>query len=110
VGKVYPSAQRLRPIQIVRVHWYGRVWCGMAISVFVFIKGKVHEYFWNENEATGARSSVVVECETVLLLSLWVKTSSITFLQKKSDLNSTILSMYCSSLSLLTDGMGLRNT
>jgi hypothetical protein len=89
VGKVYPSAQRLRPIQIVRVHWYGRVWCGMAISVFVFIKGKVHEYFWNENEATGARSSVVVECETVLLLSLWVKTSS---------------------LSLLTDGMGLRNT
>jgi hypothetical protein len=53
----------------------------MAISVFV--KGKVHEYFWNENEATGAGSSVVVECETVILLSLCVKTSSIAFLPKK---------------------------
>jgi hypothetical protein len=38
VGEVYPSAQSLKPIRIVRVHLYGRVWCGMAISVFVFIK------------------------------------------------------------------------
>jgi hypothetical protein len=34
VGKVYPSTQSFKPILIVRVHWYGRVWCGMAISVF----------------------------------------------------------------------------
>jgi hypothetical protein len=34
VGKVYPSAHSLKPIRIVCVHWYGRVWCGMAISVF----------------------------------------------------------------------------
>jgi hypothetical protein len=38
VGKVYPSAQSLKSIRIVRVHWYGRVWCGITISVFVFIK------------------------------------------------------------------------
>jgi hypothetical protein len=38
MGKVYPSTQSLKPIQIVRVYWYGRVWCGMTISVFVFIK------------------------------------------------------------------------
>jgi hypothetical protein len=38
VGKVYPSAESLKSIRIVRVQWYGRVWCGMAISVFVFIK------------------------------------------------------------------------
>jgi hypothetical protein len=35
---VYPSAQSLKPIRIVHVHWYGRVWCGMTISVFVFRK------------------------------------------------------------------------
>jgi hypothetical protein len=32
VGKVYPSAQSLN-LRIVRVHWYGRVWYGMTISV-----------------------------------------------------------------------------
>jgi hypothetical protein len=54
VGKVYTSAQS-SPIRIVRVHWYGRVWCGMTISVLfskkrelilrkvVFLKGSAVE-------------------------------------------------------------------
>jgi hypothetical protein len=37
---VYPSAQSLKSIRIVCVHWYGRFWCGMAISVFVVKKGR----------------------------------------------------------------------
>jgi hypothetical protein len=46
--------------------------------------------FGNENDATGAGSSVVVECENVLFPSLG-KPSSIAFLwKKKSDFNSTI--------------------
>jgi hypothetical protein len=70
VGKVYTSMQSLKPIRIVRVHWYGRVWCGMAISVFdLRKKGKGVGVFGNKSNATGAGSSVVVECENVLLLS-----------------------------------------
>jgi hypothetical protein len=70
VGKVYPSAQSLKPIRIVRVHWYGRVWCGMPISVLFSISRDVGVgVFGNKNNATGAGSSVVVECENVLLLS-----------------------------------------
>jgi hypothetical protein len=70
VGKVYTSAQSLKPIRIVRVHGYGRVWCGMAISVFGLEKReKCVGVFGNKSNATGAGSSVVVECENVLLLS-----------------------------------------
>jgi hypothetical protein len=39
VGKVYPSAQSFKPIQIVYVHRNGRVWCGMTISVLFSKKG-----------------------------------------------------------------------
>jgi hypothetical protein len=72
VGKVYPSAQSLKPIRIVRVHWYGRVWCGMEISVLISVNQEVCVWVFLEmrNNATGAGSSVVVECENVLLLSL----------------------------------------
>jgi hypothetical protein len=70
VGKVYTSAQSSKPIRIVCVHWYGRVWCGMAISVFnLRKKGECMGVFGNKSCATGAGSSVVVECENVLLLS-----------------------------------------
>jgi hypothetical protein len=68
--------------------------------VWVFLEMK--------NSATGAGSSVVVECENVLLLS-GVNHQSIA-LKKKSDFNSTISSMYCIGPSLFTGGMGLRNT
>jgi hypothetical protein len=62
VGKVYPSAQMLNPIRIVRVHWYGRVWCGMTISVLISVSRDVCVgVFGNKNNATGAGSSVVVE-------------------------------------------------
>jgi hypothetical protein len=46
--------------------------------------------FGNENNAMGARSSVVVECENVILLSLGKPTKYCLFLKKKSDFNSTI--------------------
>jgi hypothetical protein len=50
--------------------------------------------FGNGNNATGAGSSVEVECENVLLPP-WGKPSKYClFLKKKSDFNSTILSMY----------------
>jgi hypothetical protein len=45
--------------------------------------------FGNENNATGAGSSVVVECENVLLLSLGVNHQSIAFLLKKKRVTST---------------------
>jgi hypothetical protein len=65
--------------------------------------------FGNENNATGAGSSVVVECENVLFF-LWGKPSKYClFLKKKSDFNSTISSMYYIGPSLFTGGMGLRN-
>jgi hypothetical protein len=81
VGKVYPSVQSLKPIRIVCVHWYGRVWCGMTISGFgLSKKGKCVGDFGNKSNATGAGSSVVVECENVLLLSFWVKHQIIAFL------------------------------
>jgi hypothetical protein len=71
VGKVYTSAQSLKHIQIVCVHWYGQVWCGVAISVFKLRKkGKCVGVFENKSNTTGVGSSVVVECENVLLLSL----------------------------------------
>jgi hypothetical protein len=70
VGKVYTSAQSLKPIRLVCVHWYGRVWSGMAISVLIFVNREVCVgAFGNKNNTTGAGSSVVVECENVLLLS-----------------------------------------
>jgi hypothetical protein len=70
VGKVYTSAQSWKPIRIVRVQWYGRVWCGMAISVLIFVNREVCVgAFGNKNNTMGAGSSVVVECEIVLLLS-----------------------------------------
>jgi hypothetical protein len=62
VGKVYTSAQSLKPIRIVCVHRYGRVWCGMAISVFnLRKKGKRVGVFGNKSNVMGAGSSVVVE-------------------------------------------------
>jgi hypothetical protein len=66
----HTSTQSLKPIQIVHVQWYGRVWCGMAISVLIFVKReKCVGVFGNKSNATGAGSSVVAECENVLLLS-----------------------------------------
>jgi hypothetical protein len=49
VGKVYTSAQSLKLIQIVRVHWYGRVWSGMTFSILFSKRKGVWEmcgYFW----------------------------------------------------------------
>jgi hypothetical protein len=55
VGKVYPSAQSLKPIQIVRVHWYGRVWCGTTISVLFSIRRDVCVgVFGNEKQCHGS--------------------------------------------------------
>jgi hypothetical protein len=66
--------------------------------------------FGNENNATGAGSSVVVECE-MCYFSPWGKPSKHCLsLKKKSDFNSTISSMYCIGPSLFTGEMGLRNT
>jgi hypothetical protein len=65
--------------------------------------------FGNENNATGAGSSVVVECENVLLLSLGKTIKVLPFLKKKSDFNSTISSMYYICPSLFTSRMGLQN-
>jgi hypothetical protein len=62
--------------------------------------------FGNENNATGAGSSVVVECENVLLLSLGKTIKVLPFLKKKSDFNSTISSMYYIGLSFFMGGMG----
>jgi hypothetical protein len=46
--------------------------------------------FGNENDATGAGSSVVVECENVLFSFFGKNHQSIAFLwKKKSDFNST---------------------
>jgi hypothetical protein len=51
--------------------------------------------FGNENDATGAGSSVVVECEKVLFPSLGKTIKVLPFSEKKkSDFNSTIKSMY----------------
>jgi hypothetical protein len=44
--------------------------------------------FGNKNNATGARSSVVVECENVLLPSLGKPSKNCLFLKKKSDFMS----------------------
>jgi hypothetical protein len=67
--------------------------------------------FGNENNATGARSSVVVECENVQIPFFRIKPSKYCLsLKKKSDFNSTIPSMYYIGPSLFTGGMGLRNT
>jgi hypothetical protein len=53
----------------------------MTISVFgLRKKGKCVGDFGNKSNATGAGSSVVVECENVLLLSFWVKHQIIAFL------------------------------
>jgi hypothetical protein len=41
----------------------------MAISVLIFINREVCVCFGNKNNTTGAGSSVVIECENVLLLS-----------------------------------------
>jgi hypothetical protein len=46
--------------------------------------------FRNKNNATGVGSSVVVECEIVLLPSLGKTIKELPFLKKKSDFNSTI--------------------
>jgi hypothetical protein len=47
--------------------------------------------FGNENDATGAGSSVVVECEKVLFPSLGKTIKEFPFFEKKkSDFNSTI--------------------
>jgi hypothetical protein len=66
--------------------------------------------FGNENNAMGAGSSMVVECENVLLLSLGKPSKYCLFLKKKSDFNSTISSMYYIGPSIFMGGMGLRNT
>jgi hypothetical protein len=51
--------------------------------------------FGNENDATGAGSSVVVECEKVLFPSSGKTIKVLPFSEKKkSDFNSTIKSMY----------------
>jgi hypothetical protein len=46
--------------------------------------------FGNKNNATKAGSSVVVECENVLLLALGKTIKVLPFSEKKSDFNSTI--------------------
>jgi hypothetical protein len=47
--------------------------------------------FWKRNDATGAGSSVVVECEKVLFPSLGKTIKVLPFSEKKkSDFNSTI--------------------
>jgi hypothetical protein len=63
----------------------------MKISVFDLRKqGNVYVgVFGNENNATGAGSSVVVECENMLLISLAKTIKLLSFLKKKSDFNST---------------------
>jgi hypothetical protein len=58
----------------------------MEISVFgLRKKGKCVGDFGNKSNATGAGSSVVVECENVLLLSFWVKHQIIAFLWKRNE-------------------------
>ena len=85
-----PLYTEFKPIRIVRVLWYGRVLCGMTISVLISVNmGVCVGVFGNKNNATGAGSSVVVEWENVLLLS-WGKPSKYCLsLKKKSDFNST---------------------
>jgi hypothetical protein len=46
--------------------------------------------FGNENDSTGAGSSVVVECEKVLFPSLGKTIKVLPLSEKKSDSNSTI--------------------
>jgi hypothetical protein len=64
----------------------------MTISVYDLRKqGNVClGVFGNENNTTRAGSSVVVECENVLLLPLGKPSKYCLFLKKKSDFNSTI--------------------
>jgi hypothetical protein len=68
--------------------------------------------FGNENDATGAGSSVVVECEKVLFPSLGKTIKVLPFSEKKkSDFNSTIKKhVLYRSLSHYGSGMGLQNT
>ena len=67
--------------------------------------------FGNKSNVTGAGSSVVVECENVVLLSFGYNFKESPFSKKeKSDFNSTISCMYHIGLSLFMGGMGLRNT
>ena len=78
----------------------------MTISVLFSISRDVCVgVFGNKNNAMGAGSSVVVECENVLLLSLGKTIKVLSFLKKKSDFNSTISSMYCIGLPLFTGRM-----
>jgi hypothetical protein len=46
--------------------------------------------FGNDNDATGAGSSVEVECENVILPSLGKNHQVLPFSEKKTDFNSTI--------------------
>jgi hypothetical protein len=83
----------------------------MTINVLISVSSDVcMGVFGNKNNATGAKSSVVVECENVLLLSMGKPSKYCLSLKKMSDFNSTIPSMYCIGSSLFTSGMGLQNT
>jgi hypothetical protein len=73
VGKVYTSVES-KPIRIVCVHWYGRVWYGMTISVFYYNREQGNVCVWKESGAMGAGSSVVVK--QVLFLMSWEKPST----------------------------------
>ena len=68
----------------------------MTISVFTTTGNReICVCFWKESRATGAGSSVVVECEKVLFPSLGKTIKVLPFSEKKkSDFNSTIISMY----------------
>jgi hypothetical protein len=57
-------------IRIVRVHWYGRVWYGMTISVSTTTGNReMCVYVLEKSSTMGAGSSVVVK--QVLLLLFW---------------------------------------
>jgi hypothetical protein len=81
----------------------------MTIIVFVFIKRKVREYFWGIK--TKPREQEAQWWLSVKLCYFSLLGKNIKYhlsLEKKSDLNSTILSMYCTGLSSLRAGWACR--
>jgi hypothetical protein len=90
VGKVYPSAQSLKPIRIVRVHWYGRVWYGMAISVFDLRKqGSVCGCFWEIKVIPWEWEAQWWLSVKMCYFSLWGKPSKYSLSLKKKRVTST---------------------
>jgi hypothetical protein len=96
VGKVYTSAQSSKLIRIVRVHWYGRVWSGMKISVLFLKKGnrKCVSILEKKNDTTGARNLVVVELKMCFALSYYGTYQDDVFSKKRVTYNPTISSIY----------------